>query len=312
MNPADLLTRGLDTKMFNEKKQLWFQGPPWLRNPEDTWPPQPEPSSIHTEYENPQLAVTIMADIKENPNILNIIELTKYSTLTRVVRITALLVLFARKWKTPEAYNDNILTTKEILEARNLLLKATQQITYQKEISYLKNGDKFKEPAIVRQLNLYLDDEDLLRCRGRLQYTDLPHDTKFPILMPKDNYLTSLIVQSMHKTVMHGGVCETLTQLRQTYWIPQGRQLVKRIISKCMQKNLRTTISICTYTTSTQTESSSITGLSIYWHRLRRSSLCSRPRKSNFIQSLRLSVHLCRNTSRTPRVSRRSDNPSLS
>ena len=233
MNPADLLTRGLDTKMFNEKKQLWFQGPPWLRNPEDTWPPQPEPSSIHTEYENPQLAVTIMADIKENPNILNIIELTKYSTLTRVVRITALLVLFARKWKTPEGYNDNILTTKEMLEARNLLLKATQQITYQKEISYLKNGDKFKEPAIVRQLNLYLDDEDLLRCRGRLQYTDLPHDTKFPILMPKDNYLTSLIVQSMHKTVMHGGVCETLTQLRQTYWIPQGRQLVKRIISKC-------------------------------------------------------------------------------
>ncbi|RMX44475.1 hypothetical protein pdam_00006009 [Pocillopora damicornis] len=149
MNPADLLTRGLDTKMFNEKKKLWFQGPPWLRNPEDTWPPQPEPSSIHTECENPQLAVTIMADIKENPNILNIIELTKYSTLTRVVRITALLVLFARKWKTPEGYNDNILTTKEMLEARNLLLKATQQITYQKEISYLKNRDKFKEPAIL-------------------------------------------------------------------------------------------------------------------------------------------------------------------
>ena len=52
--------------------------------------------------------------------------------------------------------------------------------------------------------------------------------------MPKDNHLTTLIVQSMHKTVMHGGVCETLTQIRQTYWIPQGRQLIKRIISKCV------------------------------------------------------------------------------
>ena len=52
--------------------------------------------------------------------------------------------------------------------------------------------------------------------------------------MPKDNYLTTLLVQSMHKTVMHGGVCETLTHIRQTYWIPQGRQLVKRIISKCV------------------------------------------------------------------------------
>ena len=200
---------------------------------EDKWPPQPG-TSIHAEYESSQLAVTVMPDIEESPNILNIIDLTKYSTLIRVVRVTALLVLFARKWKTPEVYNDNILTTKEMLEARNLLLKATQQITYKQEISHLKNSDKFKKPAIVRQLNLYLVDEDLLRCRGRLQYTDLPYDAKFPILMPKDNYLTTLIVQSMHKTVMHGGVCETLTHIRQTYWIPQGRQLVKKIISKCV------------------------------------------------------------------------------
>ena len=233
MNPADLLTRGLDTKIFNDRKQLWFQGPPWLREPEDKWPPQPG-TSIHAEFESPQLAVTVMPDIEESPNILNVIDLTKYSTLICVVRVTALLVLFARKWKSPEVYNDNILTTKEMLEARNLLLKATQQITYKQEISYLKNSDKFKKPAIVRQLNLYLDDEDLLRCRGRLQYTDLPYDAKFPILMPKDNYLTTLIVQSMHKTVMHGGVCETLTHITQTYWIPQGRQLIKTIISKCV------------------------------------------------------------------------------
>ena len=33
---------------------------------------------------------------------------------------------------------------------------------------------------------------------------------------------------------MHGGVRETFTHIRQTYWIPQGRQLVKRIISKCV------------------------------------------------------------------------------
>ena len=65
-------------------------------------------------------------------------------------------------------------------------------------------------------------------------YTELPHDTKFPIFVPKDNYLTTLIVQSMHKTVMHGAVCETLTHIRQTYWILQGRQLVKKIISKCV------------------------------------------------------------------------------
>ena len=144
MNPADLLTRGLDTKIFNDRKQLWSQGPPWLREPEDKWPPQPG-TSIHAEYESPQLAVTVMPDIEESPNILNIIDLTKYSTLICVARVTALLVLFARKWKAPEVYNDNILTPKEMLEARNLLLKTTQQITYKQEISYLKNSDKFKK-----------------------------------------------------------------------------------------------------------------------------------------------------------------------
>jgi len=80
------------------------------------------------------MAVTVMADIEENPNILNIIDLTRYSTLTCVVRVTALLILFAGKWKTPGLYNDNILTTKEMLEARNLLLKATQQINCKREI----------------------------------------------------------------------------------------------------------------------------------------------------------------------------------
>ena len=43
------------------------------------------------------MAVTIMADIEENLNILNIIDLTKYSTLIHVVRVTALLVLFAQE-----------------------------------------------------------------------------------------------------------------------------------------------------------------------------------------------------------------------
>ena len=75
MNPADLLTRGLNTEIFNDRKQLWFQGPPWLREPDDRWPPRPG-TSIHEEYESPQMAVTVMADIEENPNILNIIDLT--------------------------------------------------------------------------------------------------------------------------------------------------------------------------------------------------------------------------------------------
>lgn len=94
--------------------------------------------SFQAEYESPQMAVTIMADIEENPDILNIIDLTKYSTPIRVVRVTSLLVLFARKWKTPGVYNDNILTTKN-------------------EISYLnsKNLPSYDNSALILTMKAY-------------------------------------------------------------------------------------------------------------------------------------------------------------
>lgn len=64
-----------------------------------------------------------MVDIKENFNILNIIELIKYSILICVVRIIVFFVFFVRKWKIFEVYNDNIFIIKEMLEVRNLLFK---------------------------------------------------------------------------------------------------------------------------------------------------------------------------------------------
>ena len=42
MNPADLITRGVSTIIFNDKKKLWFEGPPGLSEPEEQWPPYPQ------------------------------------------------------------------------------------------------------------------------------------------------------------------------------------------------------------------------------------------------------------------------------
>ena len=118
--------------------------------------------------------------------------------------------------------------------ARIVLLQSVQQFYYRDILSKIKDKAKSKRPAIIQQLSLYLDDDDLIRCRGRLQYAQLPHNTKFPILMPKESHLSTLIVRATHCMVLHGGVRETLTELRQSYWIPKGRQLVKKEIRKCV------------------------------------------------------------------------------
>lgn len=45
------------------------------------------------------MEITIMSNIGESPSVLNIIDITRYITLSRVLRITALLVCFTRKWR---------------------------------------------------------------------------------------------------------------------------------------------------------------------------------------------------------------------
>ena len=115
------------------------------------------------------------------------------------------------------------------------LFKAVQRTHYGDVIHKIQTQTKSKHPAIICQLVLYIDERvGLLRCQGRLHYAKLPDKAKFPILIPKDSQFTLLIIKEAHLIVMHGGVRETLTQLRQTYWIPKGRQLVKKVIDKCV------------------------------------------------------------------------------
>ena len=81
-----------------------------------------------------------------------------------------------------------------------------------------------------KQFGLHVDENGLLRCKGRLGNADLPVPTRHPVLLCKKHPLTSLIVREAHERVMHNGVKETLTEICTKYWIVKGRQFVKRMI----------------------------------------------------------------------------------
>ena len=91
-----------------------------------------------------------------------------------------------------------------------------------------------KYEKMKRSLSLYVDDDKLVRCHGRIERSNLPDETKFPVLLPSDHDFTKLVVLKCHVDVMHNGVRETLTQVRSKFWIVRGRQVVKKIISRCL------------------------------------------------------------------------------
>ena len=98
----------------------------------------------------------------------------------------------------------------------------------QSQLPLERNFDK--NSVYLRVFNV---ENGLLQCRGRIQEANLPNQSKFPILLPRNHYVTKLLVMRAHENMKHYGTAKTLTDLRSSFWIIHGRQLVRNFISKC-------------------------------------------------------------------------------
>ncbi len=67
--------------------------------------------------------------------------------------------------------------------------------------------------TLKRQFSLFLDGDGIWRCGGRLSNADIPYEAEHPIILPKEHYLSTLIVRRAHKRVFHNGAKETLTEI---------------------------------------------------------------------------------------------------
>lgn len=54
------------------------------------------------------------------------------------------------------------------------------------------------------------------------------------MILPREHRLTRLVIQECHQIVHHCGVRATLAELRSRYWVPKGRQVVKKIVGECV------------------------------------------------------------------------------
>ena len=99
-----------------------------------------------------------LASAQKSANLLNVIDITKYSALNKTLRVTTLVIHFTRKLR--EKTKSNTVTAMK--HARNALLQSVQQFYYGEILSKIKDKAKGKRPAIIHQLGLYLDDDGLI------------------------------------------------------------------------------------------------------------------------------------------------------
>ncbi|CAG2227749.1 unnamed protein product [Mytilus edulis] len=116
--------------------------------------------------------------IPSDPQRKQIIDMSRYSNLHKLLTVTGYVLKFVKNCQEKRPYRlrssqgdrklKTILTKEEISLAMNLWIKDTQQDRFVKELEHI-SLNKVKSLPHVQQLRLYLDENGIIRCKGRIQ-----------------------------------------------------------------------------------------------------------------------------------------------
>lgn len=234
-NPADLLTRGSEVNTL-KRNSLWWTGPYWLTQPQELWPRKIEPdiSNEIVTCERRSKFLNTLTVSTDSENTQALLDLNKFSNLTKLYRVTAWILRFVRHSKPNSSRTTGPLTASEIANAEVYWVRVTQNKHYMKELADLSSSKKIAKSSVIYSLNPEVDDVGLLRLKGRIQFSSCSYTEKHPWLLPSKDKFTELVIMKSHEKVLHCGVDATLVHLREKYWIVKGRQRVKAILRNCI------------------------------------------------------------------------------
>ena len=206
-NPADYGSRGCTG---NNQPAIWFDGPCWLED-HDNWPKDiVTKGSVDSSKEIKQIKSVLVAVAVEDAKVSAFDSVLEKVTLSKYLRIMSWISRFLKNCR--KMIVRGPLTTNEI----------EQQLIWTVKMAQLHNVSEEYQAS----LNLQINEKGLYECRGRIQ-------GDYPLFIPSKHLLAEKIVGQAHEDTLHGGVGLTMTKVRERFWIPKLRQLVKCIRYKC-------------------------------------------------------------------------------
>ncbi|XP_048508863.1 uncharacterized protein LOC105691000 [Athalia rosae] len=215
-----------------EEHSLWWTGPPWMTQPEASWPTQADLAPDDTCAQEARATVTLHA-VRTSPEYhWDLIR--KFSSLNTLLRITSLcsnlIKKLSRKRNSPAAS----ISSNDMEDSRLFWIKATQSAYFQEELAQLNWHSQLPNSHPLSRLTAFIDKDGVLRVGGRLKKSELSYETKHPAILPRTSRLSKLIIAHAHKQTMHGGTQTTLALIRQLHWIIGGRAPVKSYVLRCV------------------------------------------------------------------------------
>ena len=129
------------------------------------------------------------------------------------------------------------LGCQEIADTEIEIIKKAQQEAFHEDHNALVKQKALPTNSKLLSLKPVLDEDALLRSDGRLHYADyLPFDARFPVILPRKNSVTRLIVKSFHEgSNQSAGDNHSLLLLSARFWIMQVREEIREVERECCE-----------------------------------------------------------------------------
>ena len=230
LNVADDATRVTNFQNLNEHCR-WFNGPEFLVNDESEWPKETFDKSVEN-------ASTSINQVNISPQYQSFINWNYYSSFYKLTYHVASLLKLKRHWtkrhrNQPSNVNFNIFTVKEIEESLNVIVCESQKEYYPRESNSLPMTKLVSKDSKLLSLHPLLID-NITRVGGRNKHANVPFNQRHQMIIHKNHPLSKLIIKHIHVSNFHCGREQTLSILRNKYWIPNVRGLIRKIITDCL------------------------------------------------------------------------------
>ena len=225
-NPADCVSRPTSYKKL--QKSNYFQGPQFLRE----MPSQPDIEVVIPNVaaeDNFTCANVCGSKISTEDSISHLVDPERYSSFARISRVYKYVLLFVSKLKRRSGRGDPTFENP-VAVGVNHLIRVEQRIHFGSIYSFFKSRTipVSKIPDLVLQMNLFLDDNEIIRVKSKFA------SGPYPILLTNDSRITMLIIRDFHERFSHAGVYTVTREIRREFWILRAFATVRKTLKSCI------------------------------------------------------------------------------
>ena len=151
----------------------------------------------------------------------------KFGSFRRMTRIFAYCPRFSSKIK------GSVVKPEEMQQVIRLLLRKSQMESFGQSYQALAAGKPIAASDLLNKLSPFVDDQNLMRLKGRLRHADASYEKKHPILLSAKHPIVRKLIQDAHENNDHEGTDYVRSSLQHNYWIIGLRNALRNVKLKC-------------------------------------------------------------------------------